>query len=203
MRNNNRSLLGSPVTSERAASQERMTEALSISAGWAIYPWTQPLGMFLSSGFRSEYTQAWQASDLSDRQPPVERRDAFNAHGNSTDYQSFAALGPVIGRVRDATPVLDARILEDRLTRTGSLIRPLSEQGRLRLAALLAMRGQFKNAHERADRYFWREVERVLQDDGALIPQGLDALSVLRILEDVTRPRTRGSWVARSASLRC
>ena len=43
--------------------------------------------------------------------------------------------------------------------------------------------------HDRAARFFWREVERVLQEGGALGPEGLDAYAIYRISDPVSTSR--------------
>ncbi|MEQ1833187.1 MAG: hypothetical protein ABL977_09030 [Candidatus Eisenbacteria bacterium] len=157
----------------------------------------RPLGFSASGTLQSRYGQFWQGRGDRSLTPPTEFRNASDSHTNRTQYLSSASFGPVLGRVRDATPVLDAQILEERLTKAGSLARPLSGDGRQRLAQLMALRGRVRSAHERPERWFWREVERVLQEDGAIGPQGLDAFTVLRLLEEVN-PSLAPRFVGRS-----
>ena len=97
-----------------------------------------------------------------------------------------ASLGPGYGRVRDVTGVFDMQVLEERLTATGRLSHPLSPAARQHLAELFSVSGDFQAAHDRPDRYLWREVERILAEDGAIEAGTLDAWSLLRALEPAT-----------------
>src|SRR5205823_173566 len=71
------------------------------------------------------------------------------------------------GRVRDATGVQLARLLEARLLEAGAIRAPLSRAAKERIAALYYLRPSLSVAHERPDRFFWREVGRVLREVGA------------------------------------
>jgi hypothetical protein len=85
--------------------------------------------------------------------------------------------------VRDASVVYDVHLLEERLIETGALARPLSAAARAKLAALYYVAPFYAAAHERPDRFTWREIERVLREDGALGQNGLDPYSLLRARE--------------------
>jgi len=104
------------------------------------------------------------------------------------DYQGSlsADLGPGYGRVRDVTGVFDMQVLEERLQATGRLVHPLSPTARQRLAELFSVSGDFLAAHDRPDRYLWREVERLLREDGAIEAGTFDAWSLMRALEPAT-----------------
>jgi hypothetical protein len=85
--------------------------------------------------------------------------------------------------VRDATPVYQVQVLEERLRETGAIQGALSRGARERLAALYTVEFDLAFAHQRPTKYFWRELERLLADDGVLGPGGLDAYTVQRLLE--------------------
>ena len=116
-------------------------------------------------------------------------------------YRQFgnASLGIGYGRVRDVTGVFDAQLIEQRLRATGRLTRTLSSAALLRLAQLHDVSGGFFSAHDRAARYFWREAERILRDDGALTDSTLDAYSLVRLFEPAFARqgfrRTRGGLI--------
>jgi hypothetical protein len=95
-------------------------------------------------------------------------------------------LGPGYGRVRDVTGVFDMQVLEERLAETGRLAHPISPAARQRLAELFSVSGDFSAAHDRPSRYFWREVERLLREDGAITDGSFDAWSLMRALEPAT-----------------
>jgi hypothetical protein len=84
------------------------------------------------------------------------------------------------GRVRDATAVYEAHVLERRLRQSGALTRDLSPEARARLVALLAVRFEYETHRERPAKVLWRKIESILADDGALRDGGLDAASILR-----------------------
>jgi hypothetical protein len=81
------------------------------------------------------------------------------------------------------------------------LVHPLSSAAVQKVAALFYVEGDFSTVHDRPQKYFWRELERILTEDGALAPQGLDASTTLRLEEmvDVVAPlgisRVRGQFV--------
>ena len=111
-----------------------------------------------------------------------------------------ATVGFGRGRVRDVTGVFSAQLIEQRLRATGRLSRALSPETRLRLAQLHYIAGDFSAAHDRPSRYFWREAERILREDGALSGGTLDAYPLLRVLESplggLSFPRTTGCFVS-------
>lgn len=179
---------GAPLTGESRNRTRELREQLTLSAAWVFYPYDAALGWSASGALQSEYVQAWLSSSNRAFNPPAEQRSAFDAHGGLTRYRSNATFGPVLGRVRDATPVVDAQLLEERLAKSGSLTKPLSSTARAKVAQLLALRPRVRFAHDRPERWFWREVERVLQEDGAIGTQGLDAFTMLRLLEAANPP---------------
>jgi hypothetical protein len=108
--------------------------------------------------------------------------DVFHSYHGSLD----ALLGPGYGRVRDVTGVFDMQVLEHRLEATGRLRHPLSPAARQRLAELFSVSGDFLSAHDRPDRYLWREAERILREDDAIEAGTFDAWSLVRALEPAT-----------------
>jgi hypothetical protein len=167
-------------------SGKSLDESFFASASWRRYPWSAPVGLTLSTFHRYSLSQRFSSGEgtrvLSGQ---TERTLASSALG-SWNYQGTLGAGVGLGRVRDATPVYQAQVLEDRLRRTGALDRPLSSGARHRLAALLATRAGVAYAHERPDKYFWEALEQVLREDGALERGSLDAYSAHRVLEPVT-----------------
>jgi len=113
------------------------------------------------------------------------------AEGEGTDLRSYfgtgnASLGLGYGRVRDATGVFDAQVLAQRLAATGRLRHAPSAAALQRLAQLFAVRFDLGAAHDRSERYFWREVERILREDDSLVDGTFDAFSLIRALEPAT-----------------
>jgi hypothetical protein len=89
------------------------------------------------------------------------------------------------GRVRDATGVYDAYVLERRLTKDGAISGPLSRATRRKLAALSYLAPRFGAVHDRSKRFFWREVERILREDDAFDEGAWGAFAMMRADEPV------------------
>jgi hypothetical protein len=155
------------------------------------YPWKTPVGLGISAYEQGVYSQSWSRSDyLASQGDPEVRRSEAHQTGAGHNYQTmaFADLSAGFGRVRDASVVYDVHLLEERLLETGALTRPLSADAHAKLAALYYVAPFFSAVHERPDRFVWREIERVLSEDGALSERGLDPYSVMRAGE----PRAPG-----------
>jgi len=168
-------------------SNRDMFEDWSIFAEHRRYPWATPFAIEASLSLSGDYSQSW-ISNSSDELYVVPAGTVEYLSGNNrerwTYFNSasvFAATG--WGRVRNTTGIYDAMVLEQRLRETGALTRPLSRGGRQRLAEVLYLRGALDTARERPGRALWREIERVLAEDGALQEGGLDPYSVLRAAE--------------------
>jgi hypothetical protein len=150
------------------------------------YPWATPVGLSLSGVAAGAYRQDWErlhAADVisgavEDRIEGTLRQDL---HAYAYDVAVSAAAG--LGRVRDATVIQDVHVLEQRLSEAGAITRPLSKQAREKLAALYYVAPFYVYAHDRPDRYAWRDIEHILREDGALSERGFDAYSVLRARE--------------------
>jgi hypothetical protein len=164
------------------------------------YPLQTPLALGISALATGDYGQNWRRADnlLSQEFPEVRRSEARQTSADHV-YQTLlhAELFAGFGRVRDASVVHDVHVLEERLIETGALTRPLSAQARSKLAALYYVAPFYAQAHERQDRYVWRDLERILREDGALHGDGLDAYSVLRARERTAparRPARQRGW---------
>ncbi len=128
-----------------------------------------------------DLSQSWSDSrDASSQTDFVSTTDEW-VEMNERRRMSFitASLRPRIGlgRVRDASGVYIARAMEERLRRDGVLTRALSHDARQKLADLLTLRDAYNDLRARPAKGLWAEVERLLGDDGALAPGGLDASS--------------------------
>ena len=158
------------------------------------YPWANlgrgarrsglPVGLTGSVIGSGNYRQQWRddASWMSSEGFPGTQTTLTRATDASWSYAHAVSinLGLGLGRVRDATGVFEAEVLEQRLLETGALTRPLSPAARQRLAELIYLRGSLDDVRERPARSLWQSVERIVQEDGALGEQGLDGYSVMR-----------------------
>ncbi len=96
-------------------------------------------------------------------------------HDNSNNQNLSGSISVGVGRVRDATSVYQTQVLEQRLLRTGALKRRLSRDAIRQLAKLFSMQGDFGLVHDYPGKHFWREVERILRENGSLAGESLDA----------------------------
>jgi hypothetical protein len=175
---------GGEVTGE--FSDRLVFEGFNVDYSLRTYPWSFPLALSAGTSQRLDFQQAFSSSEFLRRAPSVVEQSLSSSSLGAWNYLAGVDLGTGVGRVRDATPVYQAQVLEDRLLETGSLARPLTRPARERLAALFATQGRFVFAHGRPDKYFWGELERVLAEDSALANGSIDLYDAHRILEPVT-----------------
>lgn len=149
------------------------------------YPWSAPLGFSLGSNATLNLAQSWRSSSITAEAPPFTQLQASNVTTGTYNVQGAASASVGWGRTRDATPVYQVQVLEQRLLDLGTIQRPLSPAARERLASLYTMELRVAFAHQRPTKYFWGELERLLHDDGVLSEAGLDAYSVQRLLEPI------------------
>jgi len=142
------------------------------SLGAAADPAHVPIGYDALVLASLVWEQDWDAAHVRDGQfatdglYALESQDATHRWAETRSVEARA--GVHVGRVRDATAVAEAHLLERRLLRYGVLTRPLGPDARRRLAQLADVANDLVAAHDRPARHVWAEVERVLRDDGAL-----------------------------------
>jgi hypothetical protein len=171
-------------------------ETVSGFFAFSRYPWNTPIGFTISSTQNAGFSQTWASSGQILKSPPIETHFASNSTSGAYNVAVTFGASASWGRVRDATPVYQAYVLEQRLLELGTIQRELSVGARERLASLYTTEAQLAFAHQRPTKYFWRELERLLREDGVLSEAGLDAYSVQRLLEPLT---ITGTAVARTA----
>ena len=173
--------------SQSSSSDSRFRD---VSEGWLLsgelrrYFWGSPVGLIVRGAGGANYGQAWSKFRRESAQRTGSSSYRFEgSEGGVTWEYSYAADGggsAGYGRVRDASGVYLAFLLEQRLREVGALSGPLSAAAREKLASLYYIRPRFRYVHERPSRFFWREVEKILREDKALGDQGLDAYGVFR-----------------------
>jgi hypothetical protein len=185
------------------------TELAGLSIQYRRYPWSVPVGWELSAGGNVGFSQAWsdQFRDASTTLPldmGVQRDvDAVQQDSHRHDVQAAGSFAVGAGRVRDATVVYEVDVLEHRLRESGAITRPLSVEARQRLASLLVLREGYLSPHEHPAKYLWRDLEKILSDDGALAPDGVGTLALLRSAESLLDPKIDPVWLTpRSPLLR-
>jgi hypothetical protein len=169
-------------------SRRALSEYVLLTATHRRYPWAEPIGFEGDLTLTGFYSQSWLSSSYDRRAsyyPGYHVRTIDSQYEEQWEYSPSVAASASVGwgRVRNATGIYDALVLERRLRESGALTRPLSGEGRRRLARLLYARDAFETAHDRPARSLWREIERLLGEDGALGERGLDPYSVLRAAE--------------------
>lgn len=175
-----------PRTSHNDELAERLSQRFTLDGSVRSYPWPAPIGLALTMTHVLELRQEFESRQGRDLDPPSEQRTLDSRGAGARNYLGAFSAGVGLGRVRDATPVFQAQVLEARLLKSGALSRALSPDARQKLAALFSVQVDVSYAHERPGKYFWRELERVLREDGALSPGALDAHDVQRLLEPLT-----------------
>jgi hypothetical protein len=159
---------------------QRETEAWLASGSTRLYPWERPVGISGTVMAQGSYQQGWDRNERSYGWPYVVSNQIEHTNVHSYDYRMNASMSLGVGRVRDATVVQDVHVLERRLRETGAITGPLRPETRRKLAELRYARPAYARAYERPERYYWRDVERVLREDGVLKGDGLDAYDLMR-----------------------
>lgn len=183
-----------------------VAETWRVSAFTRRYPWDAPLGFSVGASLEGFYQQSWShtRSEMTQILGGVRfgNRQRTDGHAWSPLHSSVVNLAVGWGRVRDASGVYEARLLEQRLLETNALARPLSDGTRRRLAALLTVRRDYENQHDRAAKLLWRRVAEILEEDGALSDTGLDPYSTLRAGEPHARAGLENDDLPRTPFLR-
>jgi hypothetical protein len=100
-----------------------------------------------------------------------------------------SAVGIGTGRVRNATGLYEALVLERRLIAAGAIAEPLTPDARRRLGALMYVRQDYTGTRDRPARDLWDEIARILLDDGA-IEEPLSPAVTMRLMEPFLGPGT-------------
>ena len=190
---------GNYRTQSDARSQEH-AQQVDLNPSLRIYPGASPIGFDFTAAMSARWGQGWTRTDQSQRLTgPFAYENLSRTSQQRHQYLYFVRVSGAAGHglVRDVTVVEDVHLFEQRLQAAGALARPISAAAREKLARLLTATPGIFFAHERPDRFAWREIERVLAEDGALAGGGLDAYSLYRAGEpNVTRIlRRRGHFV--------
>jgi len=170
------------VRFEDESTNRSLIENWRMAAFWRRYPGSWPAAFGVQGSADAAYGQFWRRYDQED---VASLRRISHEDVQVWDYLTrvSADVFAGVGRVRDATGVYDVYVLERRLLDTGALTRPLAPGTRRRLAALFYAEPSFAQVFERPDKRFWREVERALEEDGALLANGMDAWDLYRSAE--------------------
>ncbi len=174
-----------PYPEEGAGWLRRPMQQIFLSGSTRTYPGLSQFGVELGLDGSGYWSEDVRRSDLRTGGPLPSNRNENRTDTQTNRYEYSAAASATLGHgvVRLASMVEDVHVLESRLEQSAVLTRPLSTDTRAKLAQLLVISGDLRNVHERPSRFFWREVERLLREDGALADGKLDAYSQLHLLE--------------------
>ena len=183
---------------EQESDRRTVGELWALSAEHRSYLGDRPLALGAAAQLIGSYRQGWTRSSASQSSPPTLTLSESSDDEDIYFDDARLSLDASVGRVRDATGIYDAYVLEERLQALGALLRPLSPAARQKVAALHYARPGYFAGTDRPDKFFWRDVERVLREDGALREGALAPYDLLRVIEprfpaNVTRMR---GWLA-------
>lgn len=183
------------VESRGRYESDRVDERWSLDLSTREYPrWIDPVGIQTSLAVGARYFQNWRAiaEHVHDRAFGGQFREMITNENREIWFYSHDVVASIrlgLGRVRDASGVYQARLLEDRLRRDGRLAAPLTNQARYALARLFYLGPEsnqaFRVVHDEPEKAFWREVERILVDSGSLDPHRFDAYDLIHATERV------------------
>ena len=169
--------------------EELAREAAFASTEWSVRSASATWELRLAGRIDGSWQRSLTSRDLHEsRGDPWGRSDEQDGVGavrRADQYAASVDLGVARGRVRDASGVYLASLLTDRLRSDGRIEQELSPLAARRLAELFYASGGFGAAHGLPDKFFWREVERVLRDDGAIGESGFDAYDLLHGLDPI------------------
>ncbi|MEQ1833189.1 MAG: hypothetical protein ABL977_09040 [Candidatus Eisenbacteria bacterium] len=180
-------------------------QGLQTSWGQAWYPGASRYSLIASASLSTDFSQSISTRDTREEFSDVRVLTGDMFATRHYGERSSWTLGAGVGRVRSVDGVYDAWDIERKLQANGRLQRPLSTAARTRLAQLSYAGSGLFYAHERSSKYYWRELERILHEDGAPSVESLDAYALERLFEGV-RPgskvrRMKGISVVISGSL--
>lgn len=155
-------------------------ELVSLGAGWREYPTSLPLAIELAAIGSLSRTQVWEHSSTANQTysggSPLsgyESADGRWGHRYVDQVSGSAAVG--WGRVRDASAVHTAWVLEQRWLADHAITRPLTDEEVAKLAGLISLRDDYASAHQRPEKAFWADVESALREMGVLAGDELGA----------------------------
>ncbi|MCB9357682.1 MAG: hypothetical protein H6508_00505 [Calditrichaeota bacterium] len=171
-----------PIRSE--GSSNYYHQRYSLATRGIFFPTELPLGVewtALGQANGDQYLSHGQGSS----QDTLGIEDwSYKSDSYRISYTTRADAGLGWGRIRDASGLYKAHILEDRLEKLGRLTGKLSDETLRKIADLYYTRSDFFRRDERVERFFWNEVEAILKQDPAMTGE-LDAFALFRIAESV------------------
>src|SRR6266487_1204989 len=107
-----------------------MRENWTLSATERRYPWVTPIRFEAALGLSGDDSQSWfrRGDEYRATVPAGSSFSTSSNHHQSWSYFNTCSVSASVGwgRVRNATGIYDALVLEQRLRESGALARPLS-----------------------------------------------------------------------------
>ncbi|HEY3295275.1 MAG TPA: hypothetical protein VGL38_07540 [bacterium] len=160
---------------------------LALSEDMRVYPSMGPWGLFGAFEVSASSSGEWNHFSVDETRSASVSIDGGETTYRTTVYDASLDFGFGFGRVRDVTAVYDVHVLAERLAGAGALRAALSRVTRQKLTDLFYTGGYYRTVHDRADKFFWRDVQSILQADSA-VARPLDAYSLYRIAEGYLEP---------------
>ena len=175
-----------------ARDDQRVSGQWHVAGGMRFYPAGRVFGTTTRADGLGSHGRTWShlASNTEGTSAgvPLGSETIHDVNTRLNGYVATFDLEEGAGRVRDATGVYEAWILERRLRADGVLARPLSPPARSRLAQLFSVQYGYGRVHDRPDKAFWDEVEKLARDDGGLTEAGFTAYSALHAVDPLLAP---------------
>ncbi len=135
---------------------------------------------------RHGYSRRWSSY--------VDQYEEYSYRSESEDwrqrYRFSTDVGPKFGRTRNVTAVARALVMEQRLIDSGVLSGKLQASTRSALASVIYSSDYYNLKHDRSDKFFWADVEKVFASDPAYV-KPLDAYTLTHIQEGYLGSTTR------------
>jgi len=160
-----------------------LIQALDSDWDVRLYPWECPVGLTATLTATAGWAQGWWHRERDTEGGSQHSHEWEDIESWEYYYSAQTSFGIGIGRVRNATSVYDVVVLERRLREVGVITKPLRDATRQALIDLFYREGDYKILHQRPDRFFWRDVERILFDDPAVVSQDYDSYIAQRLEE--------------------
>jgi hypothetical protein len=145
-------------------------------------------GVGFASVFTNESVRGFVWNDLF---VGAEFRRQYEANEEGPDrIDAVSVLGVGVGRFINATPLAKAVRMEDWLLESGLLEDDLPAESLVELGQLIQREDEFRDLHGETYRLEWyAAMESAVRESGMLIPNKLDAVSLLRMDEVLRRER--------------
>jgi hypothetical protein len=152
-------------------------------------PWFVGVDAAFSGSFTRTRMSSFTHQDASIAGPEVSAYQYLSDRIGSRSASAWVSAG--LGRVRNATGVYDARILEARLLARHVLARPLGAEARKALAALFYAQNDFIMAYDHPEIPVWDRIDAILRADGGLRDSALTAADMVRLVVPYHGPTQR------------